>query len=300
VRGGGSGRAADDPGRTTTPSAASTTRASRAGVWAYTRPLPRHRRPLGALFPLLAAVDSVQPYLVKVAIDAPTSSAATGRVLTRIVGLFFPDPGGPVLRSATRKIYFATWTGQRVVHDLRAALFAHVPAAARRLLRPESGRARDDADPRGRGGDRRGVSRPGVRGDPGRRPSTLGGVVAVMLVLHLRLTLNHVRRAAAASSWSPWPSGAGPARLPGRARPPGAPERRAPGDDLGHGGHPAVRRETARGGELRELSERTRQAQFRRGRAGDDALCRRPECVSAPSWWRPFSGGAGSRSSRAR
>ena len=99
-------------------------------VWAYTRPYRGAVALSAALFPLLAAVDLVQPYLVKVAIDDHILQGDWPG-LSRIVVLFSATLAVQyALRYA--QIYLATWTGQRVVHDLRAALFAHVqrlPAA---------------------------------------------------------------------------------------------------------------------------------------------------------------------------
>ncbi len=121
-------------------------------VWAYTRPYRGALVLSALLFPLLAAVDLVQPYLVKVAIDDHILRGDWPG-LSRIVALFFVTLAVQyVLRYA--QIYLATWTGQRVVHDLRAALFAHVQRLPGRLLRPEPGRACDDADPRRCRGDR--------------------------------------------------------------------------------------------------------------------------------------------------
>ena len=77
-----------------------------------------------ALFPVAAAVDLVQPYLVKVAIDEHIVRG-DWRGLWRIAGLFVLTLAAQAgLRYAQG--YLMAWTGQHVVHDLRQALFAHV------------------------------------------------------------------------------------------------------------------------------------------------------------------------------
>jgi ATP-binding cassette, subfamily B, multidrug efflux pump len=154
-------------------------------VWAFTRPYRGAVILSAALFPLLAAVDLVQPYLVKVAIDAHILQGDWPG-LSRIVGLFF---GTLAVQYALRyaQIYVATWTGQRVVHDLRAALFAHVqrlPAAFfdRHPVGRIMTRILGDVEAIGE------VFTAGVVAIVG-DVVTLTGVVAVMLLLHLRLTL---------------------------------------------------------------------------------------------------------------
>ena len=95
-----------------------------ARLWAVTRP----HRPLMllsmALFPLAAAAELVQPYLVKVAIDdhiLKRDWAGLGRMallfLLTLVALY-------LLRAA--QSYVTQITGQRVMHDLREALFVHL------------------------------------------------------------------------------------------------------------------------------------------------------------------------------
>ena len=183
-------------------------------------------------------MDLVQPYLVKVAIDAHILRGRLGRALpisSRCSSVTLAVQYA--LRYA--QIYFATWTGQRVVHDLRAALFAHVqrlPAAFfdRNPVGRVMTRILGDVEAIGE------VFTAGVVAILG-DVITLGGVVAVMLRPSLPAHPDHLRRAAAAHRGGHGPPAAGPARLPGRAGPPGAPERRAPGNDLGHGGHPALR-----------------------------------------------------------
>jgi len=229
-------------------------------VWAYTRPYRGTVILSALLFPLLAAVDLIQPYLVKVAIDAHILRGDWAG-LTRIVGLFFLTLAVQyALRYA--QIYFATWTGQRVVHDLRAALFAHVqrlPAAFfdRSPVGRVMTRILGDVEAIGE------VFTAGVVAILG-DVITLGGVVAVMLVLPLRLTL---------ITFAVLPLLIVVAMVLRR------PVRRAYRDvraRLAHlnaelqetiSGMTVIQlfgREAARGGELRELSERYRQAQFRR------------------------------------
>ena len=86
-----------------------------------------HRRVLlgaGLLFPLIAGVELLQPYLLKVAIDEhiltgdwPGLTAVVGLLLVVLLTLY-----------ALRAIedYLMYLSGQRVMHDLRSALFAHL------------------------------------------------------------------------------------------------------------------------------------------------------------------------------
>jgi ATP-binding cassette subfamily B multidrug efflux pump len=93
----------------------------------------------GLLFPLIAGVELLQPYLLKVAID---DHILTGDWpgLTRVVALLLATLLTLyVLRGV--EDYLMYLSGQRVVHDLRAALFAH-------LLRMEA--AFFDCNPVGR------------------------------------------------------------------------------------------------------------------------------------------------------
>ena len=95
-----------------------------ARLWEYAR---AYRGPLlvsAALLPILAAVELVQPYLVKVAIDNHITRGDWAG-LSSVAGLF-------VLTLLTQyalrflNSYLMLAAGQRVVHDLRQALFAHV------------------------------------------------------------------------------------------------------------------------------------------------------------------------------
>jgi len=85
-----------------------------------------HRLIYGSLllFPLIAALELAQPYLLKVAIDDHILSGDWAG-LTRIAGLYVV-----VLLAlyALRMVeaYLMQLTGQRVTHDLRTALFRHV------------------------------------------------------------------------------------------------------------------------------------------------------------------------------
>ena len=80
-------------------------------VWGYTRPYRGSVALSARLFPLLAAVDLVQPYLVKIAIDAHILQGDWPG-LTRIAFLFL---GTLLVQYALRfwQTYVATWTGQR-------------------------------------------------------------------------------------------------------------------------------------------------------------------------------------------
>jgi ATP-binding cassette, subfamily B, multidrug efflux pump len=154
-------------------------------VWAFTRPYRGAVALSAGLFPLLAGVDIVQPYLVKVAIDAHILKGNWDG-LSRIAALFLLTL---TIQYALRyaQIYVATWTGQRVVHDLRAALFAHVqtlPAAFfdRNPVGRLMTRILGDVEAIGE------VFTAGIVAIVG-DVITLVGIVTVMLFLHLHLTL---------------------------------------------------------------------------------------------------------------
>ena len=95
-----------------------------ARLWAVTRP----HRPLMllsmALFPLAAAAELVQPYLVKVAIDDHILKRDWAG-LGRMAGLFLLTLVALYLLRAAQS-YVTQITGQRVMHDLREALFVHL------------------------------------------------------------------------------------------------------------------------------------------------------------------------------
>ncbi len=93
-------------------------------VWSFTRPHIRLVLVTCALFPAVSLIELAQPYLVKIAIDEHILRrdwAGLGRVallfLLLLVGLY-------VLRAV--QAYLTQLTGQRVIHDLRAALFEHL------------------------------------------------------------------------------------------------------------------------------------------------------------------------------
>jgi len=93
-------------------------------VWAFTRPHLRLVLVTCALFPAVALMELAQPYLVKIAIDEHILRrdwAGLGRIallfLLLLIVLY-------ALRAA--QAYLTQLTGQRVIHDLRAALFAHL------------------------------------------------------------------------------------------------------------------------------------------------------------------------------
>jgi len=93
-------------------------------LWAFTRPHVRLVLATCALFPAVTLLELSQPYLVKVAIDehilrrdwAGLGSIAALFLLV-LIGLY-------VLRAG--QAYLTQLTGQRVIGDLRAALFAHL------------------------------------------------------------------------------------------------------------------------------------------------------------------------------
>jgi len=93
-------------------------------VWTFTRPHLRLVLVTCALFPAVALMELAQPYLVKIAIDEHILRrdwAGLGRIallfLLLLIVLY-------ALRAA--QAYLTQLTGQRVIHDLRAALFAHL------------------------------------------------------------------------------------------------------------------------------------------------------------------------------
>ena len=93
-------------------------------LWAFTRPHTRLVLATCALFPAVALLELIQPYLIKVAIDdhiLRRDWAGLGGVaalfLLVLLALY-------ALRAV--QAYLTQLTGQRVIHDLRAALFAHL------------------------------------------------------------------------------------------------------------------------------------------------------------------------------
>jgi ATP-binding cassette subfamily B protein len=229
-------------------------------VWAYTAPYRPAVVLSAALFPLLAAVDVVQPYLLKIAIDDHILRGDWPG-LSRL-GLLFLVTLAVQYMLRYGQIYLSTWTGQRVVHDLRAALFAHVqrlPAAFfdRNSVGRVMTRILGDVEAIGE------VFTAGVVAILG-DAITLTSVVVAMLLLHLRLSL---------ITFAVLPVLVVAAALLRR------PVRRAYRDArtrLAHlnadlqetiSGMPVIQlfeREMARARELGALSERYRRAQFRR------------------------------------
>jgi ATP-binding cassette subfamily B protein len=95
-----------------------------ARIWRVARTYRGSLAAVAVLFPLGAAVELVQPYLVKIAIDDHIVRGDWSG-LSGIATLFLLALGGQyVVR--WRLSYLLAGTGQRVIHDLRQALFAHV------------------------------------------------------------------------------------------------------------------------------------------------------------------------------
>ena len=156
-----------------------------ARLWAAAR---QHHGLLAAtlaLFPLIAAAELAQPYLLKVAIDDHILTADWVG-LTVTAGLYALTLGGLyALRMV--EAYLMALAGQRVTHDLRAALFEH-------LLRLEA--AFFDRNPVGRLmtrvlNDVEAVSEAFTSGLLAIAADviTLTGVVAIMLWMDWRLAL---------------------------------------------------------------------------------------------------------------
>ena len=87
---------------------------------------PHRRLIVGSLllFPFIAAVELAQPFLLKIAIDEHIL-VGDWLGLTGVAGLFL---GSLLVLYGLRSVeaYLMHLTGQRVTHDLRATLFAHV------------------------------------------------------------------------------------------------------------------------------------------------------------------------------
>jgi len=101
-------------------------------IWLVARP---HRGLMAlslAIFPLAAALELLQPYLVKLAID-DYILARDWVGLGRIAALFAASLAALYgLRVA--QAYVTQLTGQRVIHGLRAALFAHLQSLDARFF----------------------------------------------------------------------------------------------------------------------------------------------------------------------
>lgn len=102
-------------------------------LWRLVPFVRRHLRLVAAstvLLPVLAAVQLVQPYLIRVAIDdflSPASRGTPGALsgFSRLVGLFIALLIAELaLRFA--QVYLMQVAGQRIMHDLRRAVFRHV------------------------------------------------------------------------------------------------------------------------------------------------------------------------------
>jgi ATP-binding cassette subfamily B multidrug efflux pump len=83
-----------------------------------------------ALLPALAAVQLLQPYIIRVAIDdflapasqgVPNAMAGFPRLVALLVGLLAVE-----LTVRFAQIYLMQLAGQRIMHDLRRAIFGHV------------------------------------------------------------------------------------------------------------------------------------------------------------------------------
>jgi ATP-binding cassette subfamily B protein len=95
-----------------------------ARLWQVTRP---HRGLIvgsAALFPLVSGVELLQPYLIKIAIDSYILTADWPG-LSRIAALFLLTLAALYALRAAQS-YLTQVTGQRVMHDLRHALFTHL------------------------------------------------------------------------------------------------------------------------------------------------------------------------------
>ena len=101
-----------------------------ARLWASAR--AHHRLVWGsiALFPFITLLELAQPYLLKIAIDEHILHA-DWRGLTTVAMLYAAVLGG-LYALRLLEAFLMALTGQRVIHDLRAHLFAH-------LLRLEAG-----------------------------------------------------------------------------------------------------------------------------------------------------------------
>ncbi len=93
-------------------------------LWAFTRPHAGLVLATCTLFPVLTLLELTQPYLVKIAIDDyilrgdwAGLGGVAGLFLLVLIVLY-------VLRAA--QAYLTQLTGQRIIGDLRAALFAHL------------------------------------------------------------------------------------------------------------------------------------------------------------------------------
>jgi ATP-binding cassette subfamily B multidrug efflux pump len=95
-----------------------------ARVWGVTRPHARLVWASLVLFPLVAALELLQPYLVKIAIDDHILRRDWVG-LGRVAGIFLLVLAA-LYGLRTAQAYLTQLTGQRVMGDLRNALFAHL------------------------------------------------------------------------------------------------------------------------------------------------------------------------------
>jgi ATP-binding cassette subfamily B multidrug efflux pump len=93
-------------------------------LWAFTRPHTRLVLATCALFPAVALLELSQPYLIKIAIDNHILrrdwvglGGVAALFLVVLLALY-------ALRAV--QAYLTQLTGQRVIHDMRAAVFAHL------------------------------------------------------------------------------------------------------------------------------------------------------------------------------
>ena len=77
-----------------------------------------------ALFPLVTLVELAQPYLIKIAIDDYILTADW--VGLAVVALLYAASLGALYALRMVEAYLMALTGQEVIHDLRATLFAHL------------------------------------------------------------------------------------------------------------------------------------------------------------------------------
>ena len=103
-----------------------------ARLWGYTRPYRGWLAITGIIFPVVAAVELAQPYLLKVGIDDYILKGDWFG-LWRVAGLFL------LLLSVQYALryweeYLLNLTGQRVMYDLRQACFAHVQRLSARFF----------------------------------------------------------------------------------------------------------------------------------------------------------------------
>jgi ATP-binding cassette, subfamily B, multidrug efflux pump len=99
-------------------------------LWAAARPHHRLVWASVALFPFITLLELAQPYLLKIAIDAHILRADWAGLTT--VALMYAAVLGALYALRLFEAFLMALTGQRVIHDLRARLFAH-------LMRLEAG-----------------------------------------------------------------------------------------------------------------------------------------------------------------